>query len=80
MVEKKFFAHESPVPGKRTPGERAAKAGTSAHAENIAAGGERAEAPFWMWFFSLGHHQNMLGTHATLGVGSHGATWTEMFG
>jgi len=80
MVEKGFFAHESPVPGKRTPGDRATRAGTSAHAENIAMGSERAEGPFWMWFFSLGHHQNVLGDHATIGVGNHGKTWTEMFG
>src|SRR5690606_22955186 len=38
MVERGFFSHESPVPGKRTFGERAARAGTSASAENIAAG------------------------------------------
>ncbi len=80
MVEKKFFAHESPVPGKRTPGDRATRAGTSAHAENIAMGSERAEGPFWMWFHSLGHHQNMLGEHASIGVGNHGKHWTEMFG
>ena len=80
MHEHKFFSHDSPLPGKRSFTDRAARHKTSAHAENIAGGGPRAERPFWMWFGSLGHHQNMLGDHFQIGVGNHGNLWTEMFG
>jgi len=79
MQEHKFFSHESPLPGKRSPQDRAARHKASASAENIAGGGSGAEGPFWMWFGSLGHHQNMLGEFMEIGVGNHGALWTEMF-
>ncbi len=80
MVERKFFSHDSPLPGKRRPADRARRHGTTASAENIAMGGAEADRPFWMWFHSMGHHENMLGSYATLGVGNHGKHWTEMFG
>ena len=42
-------------------------------------GSDTAEGAFWSWFFSLGHHQNMLRDYAELGVGNHVKHWTQMF-
>ena len=80
MLEKKFFAHESPVPGKRTPWDRAKRFGTTAHAENIAAGADTGPGANRQWFHSPGHHKNMLGSHSRVGLGRHHKTWTQMFG
>jgi len=80
MVEKKFFSHDSPVPGKATPWDRAKRFGTTAHAENIAAGARTGPATNLQWFHSPGHHKNMLGNHSRIGLGRHENTWTEMFG
>ena len=80
MVEKDFFDHVSPVPGKRTVGDRARLQGASAGGENIHMGSEAADGAFWSWFGSLGHHKNMLGDYAELGVGNHQKHWTQMFG
>ena len=80
MVEKKFFAHESPVSGKRTPWDRAKRFGTSAHAENIAAGADTGPGANRQWFHSPGHHKNMLGSHSRVGLGRHHKVWTQMFG
>jgi uncharacterized protein YkwD len=79
MKEKNFFAHDSPVPGKRTPQDRARLAGTSCGAENIYRGGTTAEGAFWAWFESLGHHRNMMAPHRQIGVGHHESFWTECF-
>jgi hypothetical protein len=75
-----FFAHESPVEGKRTPGDRAAKAGTSGGAENIARGQRTAKSANQAWWYSPGHHKNMLGGHARIGLGRKDEFWTQMFG
>jgi len=75
-----FFAHESPVEGKRTFSDRASRAGTSASAENIAAGQSRGEGAIEAWWYSPGHHKNMLGGHARTGLGRYGQTWTQLFG
>jgi uncharacterized protein YkwD len=75
-----FFAHESPVEGKRTPGDRAAKAGTSGGAENIARGQRTAKSANQAWWYSPGHHKNMLGGHARIGLGRKDDFWTQMFG
>jgi uncharacterized protein YkwD len=80
MEEHKFFSHESPLPGKRTPGDRARRHGASASGENIYMGSKQPDAAFWAWFGSLGHHKNMLGAYAEIGVGNHNAYWTQMFG
>jgi uncharacterized protein YkwD len=80
MIEHKFFAHESPLPGKRTPGDRAKKHGASAGGENIYLGSENPEEAFWAWFHSLGHHKNMVGDYAVFGVGNSARHWTQMFG
>lgn len=80
MVEHKFFAHDSPVPGKASPSDRAAKAGTSGGAENIAAGQQSGHAAIRAWWYSPGHHRNMMGNHARTGLGRHLDHWTQMFG
>jgi uncharacterized protein YkwD len=81
MVEKKFFAHESPVPGKKTPWDRAKLAGTSASAENIFAGSAKPEDAVMAWWHSPGHFVNMLNPgHKRMGMGRHEGDWTQMFG
>lgn len=80
MVTLGFFDHTSPVSGKRTPGDRAARFGTSAGAENIAAGHDTGAGAIRGWWYSPGHHRNMLGNHGRTGLGRHAQTWTQMFG
>lgn len=75
-----FFAHESPVAGKRSPGDRAARFGTSGGAENIAAGQSAGPDAVRAWWYSPGHHKNMLGGHARVGLGRHAQKWTQLFG
>ncbi len=80
MVEHGFFAHDSPLPGRETPWKRAAQAGTSASAENIAAGASTGEGAILQWWYSPGHHRNMLGGGARAGLGRHQNHWTQLFG
>lgn len=75
-----FFSHESPVPGKRTFGERAAAAGTSASAENISWGQASHVGAIEGWWHSPGHHVNMMGNHARTGLGRSETHWTQLFG
>ena len=75
-----FFAHESPVEGKRTPAARAARFGTSANAENIARGHTTGPSAIRGWWYSPGHHRNMLASHGRVGLGRSGTFWTQMFG
>jgi uncharacterized protein YkwD len=81
MAEQKFFAHESPVAGKKTPWDRAAKAGTTASGENIYAGSADSHSANMGWFYSPGHHKNMFSPgQRRIGLGQHGSHWTQMFG
>ena len=80
MVEHGFFAHTSPVPGKSSPSDRANLAGTSGGAENIAAGQETGHAAIQAWWYSPGHHLNMMASHGRTGIGRHQNHWTQMFG
>jgi uncharacterized protein YkwD len=80
MQKLNFFAHESPVEGKRSPWDRAKRFGASASAENIALGCHDGKHANQMWFESPGHHRNMLARHARVGVGRAGVHYTEMFG
>lgn len=80
MVEHGFFAHESPVPGRKTPWDRAAEAGTSASAENIASGAATGSDTILQWWYSPGHHKNMLGGGSRTGLGRHQNHWTQLFG
>lgn len=75
-----FFSHTSPVEGKQTFGQRASRAGTSASSENIAAGHRRGEGAIEAWWYSPGHHKNMLGGHGRTGLGRSEETWTQLFG
>ena len=81
MATKGFFAHESPVPGKKTPWDRAAKFDTSASGENIYMGSQDPHGANTGWFFSPGHHKNMFSAEQQrIGLGQHGNHWTQMFG
>jgi uncharacterized protein YkwD len=80
MRKLNFFAHESPVAGKKTPWDRAKNFGTSASGENIAMGYADGNAANLGWFHSPGHHKNMLGNHRRIGLGVSGQHYTEMFG
>ena len=59
----------SPVPGKKTFGDRAKLAGTTASAENIFAGVSDGKAAHEGWFHSPGHHRNQMGNSSRVGVG-----------
>lgn len=80
MVRLSFFDHSSPVPGKRSFADRASRFGTSASSENIATGHEDGEGAIRGWWYSPGHHRNMLGNHGRTGLGRSGTMWTQLFG
>lgn len=81
MKEQGFFAHDSPVPGKKTPWDRAKNFGTTASGENIYAGSTNPTGANTGWFYSPGHHKNMFGAgHTRIGLGRDGGHWTQMFG
>lgn len=81
MEEHNFFAHESPVAGKKTPWDRAKRFGTTASGENIFAGRPDPIAANQAWFYSPGHHRNMFKTgHQRIGLGQHNSHWTQLFG
>lgn len=75
-----FFSHTSPVDGKQRFSQRASNFGTSASAENIAAGQSTGRGAIRAWWYSPGHHRNMLGGHRRTGLGQHQVSWTQMFG
>lgn len=80
MVKLGFFSHTSPVAGKETFGARAAEASTSASAENIAYGQSTGADAIRAWWYSPGHHGNMLGDAMRIGLGRHETHWTQLFG
>lgn len=81
MKEHQFFAHQSPLPGKTTPWDRAAQAGTKSSGENIYTGSSEPASANQGWFFSPGHHKNMFkGSHRFIGLGHFQKYWTQMFG
>lgn len=81
MSKHKFFAHDSPLPGKKTPWQRAANEGTKASGENIYMGSSAPASANKGWFYSPGHHKNMFkGSHQRIGLGRYGRHWTQMFG
>lgn len=80
MANLGFFSHTSPVQGKQRFGQRAANFGTSAGAENIAAGQSTGTGAIRAWWYSPGHHKNMLGNHGRAGLGQHARMWTQMLG
>ncbi len=81
MNENNFFAHESPIEGKKTPSDRARLAGTSGGGENIFVGRDNPEAANKGWFFSPGHHKNLFrANYKRVGLGQFERHWTQMFG
>ncbi len=76
-----FFSHDSPVPGKASPWDRAKLAGTTASGENIYRGSGSPADALRAWFLSPGHHKNMLSESNTRqGLGRVGRHWTQLFG
>jgi uncharacterized protein YkwD len=75
-----FFSHTSPVDGKQSFGQRAARFGVSASSENIANGHADGQGAIHGWWHSPGHHRNMLGNHGRTGLGRHERMWTQLFG
>lgn len=76
-----FFAHESPVPGKRSPGDRMKLAGVDPRGggENIAIA-SGPQGAFEGWRHSSGHHRNMIEQGwRYLGVGNDGRNWCQLF-
>ncbi|MGJ8696754.1 MAG: CAP domain-containing protein [Verrucomicrobiaceae bacterium] len=81
MNKLNFFDHMSPVPGKRTPGDRASAEGTGWSGENIYMGNAAPKAANKGWFYSPGHHKNMFRAgHKKIGMGRYEKHWTQMFG
>jgi uncharacterized protein YkwD len=82
MVTMKYFAHESPVAGNKTPWDRIGKTGyKGGSGENIYMGSTSGSKAFWAWFDSPGHHQNIASKGSTaMGVGEYGIDWTQDMG
>lgn len=81
MAELGFFAHDSPVPGKASPWDRAKNFKTTASGENIFSGSADPHSANMGWFYSPGHHKNMFSPgQVRIGLGHHGGRWTQMFG
>ena len=80
MAEQKFFAHESPVPGKKTFSDRAGNFGTTSNSENIARGASTGADSIRQWWYSPGHHRNLMRGSTRVGLGRHGVHWTQNFG
>jgi len=84
MSRLKYFAHESPTAGRRSPGDRARLAGWGGSvSENIARGAGTPEGAVLGWIRSSGHHRNLLGggwTHLGVGYAEDGNFWTQNFG
>ena len=81
MQKHNFFAHESPVEGKQTPFDRATHFGTTANAENLAAGNATPAEVVQGWLESPGHRSNLLQPDMKrTGVGRVGGYWTALYG
>ena len=82
MTRLGFFAHASPVAGKRRPSDRMRAAGyPGMGGENISLGSVTPRATHVAWYNSSGHHRNILSpTYAAMGSGLDGNHWTQTFG
>jgi uncharacterized protein YkwD len=83
MASKDFFAHESPVPNKKTPWDRAklAEFDGQASGENIFMGSANYQASYNGWFGSDGHRFGMFSDGPNcMGIGISGVHWTMMIG
>jgi hypothetical protein len=81
MARLNFVSHESPLPGKRLPWDRAARFGATCQSENTSYGGWSAAAIVRRWFISPQHHVNLLNReYYRCGFGNTGQYWVIMFG
>jgi uncharacterized protein YkwD len=83
MARLGFFAHFSPVPGKRSPSDRVTLAGypLMGCSENIHAGSGSPRGAHNSWIHSSGHHRNILmPSWVEMGTGRSGRYWTQNFG
>lgn len=81
MIEKDFFSHTSPVPGKEKFTDRAKNFGTTAGGENIAAGYGNGLKVTMGWWYSPGHLKNMMRQGwKRIAVGQTQKHYTQMFG
>ena len=80
MHELGFFSHESPVDGKKSFTDRASNFGTSSGSENIAMGASSGGGAILQWWYSPGHHKNLLRGATRVGLGQHERHWTQNFG
>ena len=79
MQRLKFFSHESPIEGHKTPWDRAKQAEFEGNCtgENIYMGSTAAEAAYMAWWESDGHRFIMFQKDANaLGLGLAGNYWT----
>jgi uncharacterized protein YkwD len=83
MRQHGFFSHTSPVEGKRSPGDRARRAGFRGRfsGENIFMGAAAHTAAYNGWFGSDGHRFIMFASGPNVvGLGPVGKYWTLMTG
>lgn len=83
MASGGFFAHESPVPNKKSPSDRAklAQFKGGMRGENIFMGSASPQAAYDAWFGSDGHRFIMFGDGPNCcGIGISGIHWTLMTG
>lgn len=80
MARHKFFNHTSPVTGKKTPWDRAARQGAQSNGECIAAGMSSGPRAIRVWFFSPGHHKLIMSRSSRVGIGGYSRKWTLMTG
>lgn len=82
MAKLGFFDHDSPVPDKKSPPDRARLAGFAGSfaGENIFMGSASYAEAYNGWFGSDGHRFIMFGGGDVLGVGISGVHWTMMTG
>jgi hypothetical protein len=76
-----YFAHMSPIPGRKTPFDRMKLAGYRyGVSENIALT-DAAMSAHVAWCHSAGHHRNLLSpAHEEIGIGASGRNWVQNFG
>lgn len=82
MQKHRFIGHDSPVPGKRKPWDRAKLFGTRAGGENVTVGPGPADhkRANQNWFHSPMHFNNLFHKFKYIGLGYDNRYWTQMFG
>lgn len=80
MVAKKYFAHDSPTEGLKSPWQRAGREHTGASGECIAAGQSTGVGAFLCWYYSQGHHKILISGASCVGVGRARDKWTLLVG